>query len=55
MGDDASSDNTSRFLMSTQKIIPKLITVISSPKNIGANANLLQVFNAAQGDYICIM
>ncbi|WP_434172096.1 Undecaprenyl-phosphate 4-deoxy-4-formamido-L-arabinose transferase [Providencia manganoxydans] len=54
IGDDASSDNTSKILDEYAKNYPKLITVISSPKNIGANANLLQVFNAAQGDYIAL-
>ncbi|MEY0243897.1 glycosyltransferase [Morganella morganii] len=54
IGDDASIDNTSKILNEYKNKFPNIIKIITSKENIGANANLLQVFNNAQGEYIAI-
>ncbi|ELZ5940614.1 glycosyltransferase [Providencia stuartii] len=54
IGDDASTDNTSKILNEYKNNFPNIIKIITSKENIGANANLLQVFNNAQGEYIAI-
>lgn len=54
IGNDASTDNTSKILEKYKKKFPSIIKIITTSKNIGANKNLIQVFEEAQGDYIAI-
>ncbi|WP_370559869.1 glycosyltransferase family 2 protein [Edwardsiella tarda] len=52
IGEDCGGDGTLLILKRYQSKYPNLIKIISSGKNIGANANLLRVFEAAKGKYI---
>ncbi|MFQ2855444.1 glycosyltransferase family 2 protein [Aeromonas caviae] len=54
IGEDCGGDGTLPIIYEYQKRYPTLIRVITSEQNVGANANLLRVFNAAQGDYIAV-
>ncbi|MFM5686600.1 glycosyltransferase family 2 protein [Aeromonas caviae] len=54
IGEDCGSDGTLAILAEYQTRYPNLIKVITAENNVGANANLLRVFNAAQGDYISV-
>lgn len=54
IGEDCGGDGTLSILYEYQKRYPKLIKIITSEQNVGANANLLRVFNAARGDYIAV-
>ncbi|MCY9835622.1 glycosyltransferase [Aeromonas media] len=54
IGEDCGGDGTLAILAEYKKKYPKLIKVITSKKNIGANANLLRVFNDAVGEYIAV-
>nr|AXL04961.1 putative glycosyltransferase [Aeromonas hydrophila] len=54
IGEDCGGDGTLTILAEYQKRYPNLIKVITSENNVGANANILRVFNAAKGDYIAI-
>ncbi|MCG5281876.1 MULTISPECIES: glycosyltransferase [Providencia] len=54
IGDDHSTDNTYKILEQYKKEYPNIVKVIRSEENIGANANILQVFNASKGKYIAL-
>lgn len=54
IGEDCGGDDTLLILNNYQKRYPNLIKIITSEQNVGANANLLRVLNAARGDYIAI-
>jgi glycosyltransferase involved in cell wall biosynthesis len=52
--DDCSQDQTLKIIKSYQERFPKIIRLIEAEINIGANSNLLTVFNSARGKYIAI-
>lgn len=54
IGEDRSDDNTLRILEEYKCRYPSIIKIITSNVNVGANANLLRVFNSAQGKYIAL-
>lgn len=54
VGEDCGGDGTLAILAAYQARYPNLIKVITADKNVGANANFLRLFNAAQGNYIAI-
>ncbi|MGL5129729.1 MAG: glycosyltransferase family 2 protein [Aeromonas popoffii] len=54
VGEDCGGDGTLSILYAYQKYYPNVIKVVKSEKNIGANSNLLKLFNMAQGDYIAV-
>lgn len=54
IGEDCGGDGTLFILDEYQKHYPNLITIITAEKNVGANANLLRVANAARGEYIAV-
>ncbi|KFK97884.1 MULTISPECIES: glycosyltransferase [unclassified Serratia (in: enterobacteria)] len=54
IGEDHGKDNTLTILNEYQQKYPRLIRVITSDDNIGANSNLLRVFHAAEGKYIAV-
>ncbi len=54
IGEDCSGDGTLAILTQYQTRYPKLIKLIISKNNVGANNNLLKVFNEAQGEYIAV-
>ncbi|MDN8555949.1 glycosyltransferase family 2 protein [Citrobacter werkmanii] len=54
IGEDNGCDGTLAILAEYKKRYPKIINVLTSDKNIGMNANLLRVFNAAKGAYIAL-
>ncbi|NBM57126.1 glycosyltransferase [Proteus sp. G2667] len=54
IGNDCSTDNTKSILNNYQNKYPGIIRIIHSKKNIGANANLLQLFQLAKGKYIAL-
>lgn len=54
IGEDCGGDGTLSILYEYQQRYPNLIKIITSEQNVGANANLLRVFNAARGDYIAV-
>ncbi|OMQ23063.1 glycosyltransferase family 2 protein [Serratia oryzae] len=54
IGEDNGGDDTLNILNEYRNKYPKLIKVITSAYNVGANANLLRVFDAAKGKYIAV-
>ncbi|WP_429158091.1 glycosyltransferase [Aeromonas media] len=54
IGEDCGGDGTLSILSEYQANYPSIIKVITSEGNVGANANLLRVFNYAKGDYIAV-
>lgn len=52
IGEDCGGDGTLAILAEYKNHYPNLIKIITSEKNVGANANFLSVVNAARGDYI---
>lgn len=54
IGEDCGGDSTLDMLVKYKYHYPNIIKVITSEHNIGANANLLRVFSAAQGEYIAV-
>jgi len=54
IGEDCGGDGSLAILAEYQNSYPNLIKIITSEENVGANANLLRVFNAARGDYIAV-
>lgn len=54
IGEDASKDSTLKIIESYRSRYPNIIKILTSDVNIGANANLLQVFNCSRGEYIAI-
>ncbi|HBH7054162.1 TPA: glycosyltransferase [Morganella morganii] len=54
IGNDCSTDGTNKILEEYKKKYPNIISIITPFNNIGANKNLLQVFQYAKGDYIAL-
>lgn len=54
VGEDCGGDDTLSIIEKYQVRFPNLIKVVTSDKNVGANANLLRVFDIARGDYIAV-
>lgn len=54
IGEDCGGDGTLDILADYQIRYPNLIRVVASEQNVGANANLLRVFNTAKGEYIAV-
>ncbi len=54
IGEDCGGDNTLTLIGKYIEKYPSIIKLYSSTTNVGANANLLKLFNLAQGDYIAI-
>lgn len=54
IGEDCGGDGTLAILGEYKSRYPNLINVITSEKNVGANANLLRVLDATKGEYIAI-
>lgn len=54
IGEDCGGDGTLEILDEYKNRYPNLIKVITSEKNVGANENLLRVFDATKGKYIAI-
>lgn len=54
IGEDCGGDGTLAILDEYKNRYPNLIKVITSEKNVGANENLLRVFDATKGKYIAI-
>lgn len=54
IGEDCGGDCTLKIIEEYQKKYPNIIKVITSEINVGANANLVRIFEAAQGEYIAI-
>lgn len=52
--DDCSTDSTKKIIESFRKKHPNIIRLIDSDKNIGANKNLLKVFEKSRGRYIAL-
>lgn len=52
--DDASIDGTAAILSEYAGRYPGQVTVIPTEKNIGANANLLETFRVATGEFIAV-
>jgi glycosyltransferase involved in cell wall biosynthesis len=52
--DDCSQDQTLKIIKSYQERYPEVIRLIDAEKNIGANSNLLTVFENSHGKYIAI-
>lgn len=52
IGDDASKDGTSKYLLKLQKQYPNLIKPILREKNLGLCGNLFKTTQACQGEYI---
>lgn len=52
IGEDCGGDATLSILAEYQVKYPRLIKVITSEKNVGANTNFLRVVHAAQGKFI---
>lgn len=54
IGEDCGGDDTRYILAKYQAQYPNIIKIITSENNVGANANLLRVINAAVGDFIAV-
>jgi glycosyltransferase involved in cell wall biosynthesis len=54
IGEDCSSDDTKKIIMSYKEKYPKLIKVISHEKNVGGIKNQIITLNAATGKYIAM-
>jgi glycosyltransferase involved in cell wall biosynthesis len=57
IGDDCSTDGTSRIVDNIQRAHPQLIRVIRPPKNLGDNGRLIfvETLKAARGKYIAML
>lgn len=54
IGEDCGKDSTLDILYEYKDRYPNIIKIVTSEENVGANANLLRVFNEASGKYIAI-
>ena len=54
VGDDCSTDNTSKIADDYQSRYPNIIRVIRPNKNGGASQNFIRLANAAMGEYLSI-
>ena len=54
IGEDCGGDCTLKIIEEYQQKYPNIIKVITSEVNVGANANLIRLFEVAQGEYIAI-
>lgn len=54
IGEDCGGDGTLAILAEFKERYPNIIKIITSEHNVGANANLLRVFNSAKGDFIAV-
>lgn len=54
VGEDNSTDSTLNVLYKYKKQFPNIIKLITSDKNVGANANLIRVFRSAESNYIAV-
>ncbi|WP_176716404.1 MULTISPECIES: glycosyltransferase family 2 protein [Aeromonas] len=54
IGEDCGGDGTLAILTEFKEHYPNIIKIITSEHNVGANANLLRVFNFAKGDFIAV-
>lgn len=52
--DDASNDGTADVVLELQNKYPSLIKMLDGFKNLGMNKNILEVFQAASGDYLAL-
>ena len=52
IGEDCSTDGTREVVFDYQSRHPKIIRVISSDKNVGANANANRTLQACRGKYV---
>lgn len=55
IGNDASTDQTTKILEAYAIQFPKIIKIINHQKNVGASENLAAVILAAQGCYIALL
>ncbi|MEO3986520.1 glycosyltransferase family 2 protein [Plesiomonas shigelloides] len=54
IGDDNGNDGTLEILLAYQARYPKIIKIVYSNLNVGANKNLMRVFYLAKGKYIAV-
>lgn len=54
VGEDNSNDTTLNILYEYKKKFPNIIKLITSDRNVGANANLIRVFRVAESNYIAV-
>ncbi|MBA4317257.1 MAG: hypothetical protein C0412_02550 [Flavobacterium sp.] len=52
VGEDCSTDNTKEIVLDYIKKYPRIIRIISSPKNVGMQENCWRTLNSANGKYI---
>lgn len=52
VGDDCSTDGTEKKLYELAKLHSDVLTIVSNKRNLGANGNILSVFERAKGEYI---
>jgi glycosyltransferase involved in cell wall biosynthesis len=54
VGDDCSTDNTQQIIGEFQKRYPKIVSILSTEKNLGITKNLKRCLAACSGEYIAI-
>lgn len=54
IGEDRSTDGTGRIVLGYQRKHPDLVRVVTSERNVGANANSRRVCQACRGKYLAI-
>lgn len=54
IGEDHGGDKTIDILLEYRKHYPNIIKIVLSDHNVGANRNLLRVFDMAKGKYIAV-